>query len=219
MTAVRGDHDRAQALYVQALAADPTDANILGNYAYFMTAVRGDHDRAHELFERALAADPTDANILGNYANFMTAVRGDHDWAHELFGRALAADPFRASHLGNYARLLFILGRDVEGENRAVDALRLAGSNPNLMAMRAECRFYLFAHVAARRVESGIELQQLLARGVSTGDWSFEGNVGRVRDAGDDRAALLTALAAALRVGDPAGLDRFQEWRDLPLGD
>ena len=183
-----GQHDRAQELY----------------------------ERAQELYERALAADPTRAQTLSSYAIFMKRVRREYDRAQDLYERALAADPTDANTLGNYARLLFILGRDEKGEDRALAALQHAGDDPDIeLQLRAECRFYLFAHVPAKRAESGGELQELLARGVSTGDWNFDANVERVRAAGDDRALLLAAVAAALKAGDPTGLDQFDEWQAL----
>ena len=53
-------------MYQRALAADPTHANTLGNYANFLKNVRKDHDQAEAMHQRALAADPTHANNLGN---------------------------------------------------------------------------------------------------------------------------------------------------------
>ena len=68
---MRGEHDRAEDLYERAIAADPDNANNLGNYATFLTDVRGEHDRAEDLYEQAIAADPDKANNLGNYATFL----------------------------------------------------------------------------------------------------------------------------------------------------
>ncbi|MBK8458823.1 MAG: hypothetical protein IPL43_00220 [Micropruina sp.] len=117
---------QADELHKRALAADPADAGILGNYANFLTTVRRDHDGAEALYRRALDADPTHANNLGNYAYFLTTVRRDHDGAEALYRRALDADPTDANHLGNYANFLTEVRRDHDGAEalyrRALDA-------------------------------------------------------------------------------------------------
>ncbi|WP_143227744.1 hypothetical protein [Actinomyces naeslundii] len=79
----------------------------------------------------------------------------------------------------------------------------------------AKCHFYLFAHSPEHRKESGGVLKTLLADGVTTGDWSFEMNLERVRREEDPRLELLEAVAQALRDGDMSRLNAFEEWRDL----
>ncbi|MBO1032378.1 tetratricopeptide repeat protein, partial [Tessaracoccus sp. SD287] len=212
---VRGDHDQAEQMYQRALAANPTHADNLGNYAIFLTDVRGDHDQAEQMYQRALAANPTHANNLGSYAIFLTDVRGDHDQAEQMYQRALAANPTHANNLGNYARHLFIQSHEGKAEDYAVKALRIATS-PLELPLQAECNFYLFAHSAKHRDSSGGELKLLLSRGVTTGNWSFAGNIARVGAENPARAALLTAVASALAGAVDSDLDRFPEWQALP---
>ena len=119
MTEARGDQDRAERLFEQAIAADPSHAINLGNFAIFMTDVRGDEDRAEQLYEQAIAADPSHANNLGNFALFMTDVRGDEDRAEQLYEQAIAADPSHANNLGNFA--LFMT--DVRGDEDRAEQL------------------------------------------------------------------------------------------------
>jgi len=211
---VRGDHDAAEAMYQRALEADPSHANNLGNCASFLTDVRGDHDAAEAMYQRALEADPSHTNNLGGYANFLTDVRGDHDAAEAMYQRALEADPSHANNVGNYARLLFVCSRDDEGEKLVGQALEFATSASDL-PLRAECEFYSFMHVAARRMESGTTLKALLAQGVATGAWNFSQNLARIAREEDRRHEMLTAVAEALRVGNVEGLDRFEEWREI----
>ena len=68
-------------------------------------------------------------------------------------------------------------------------------------------------------ITSGRALKALLADGVTTGDWSFEGNLERLRREEDPRYGLARAVAEALRTGDTSALDDFEEWRDLDLPD
>jgi len=216
---VRKSQDRAEEMYERALAADPdhTNAFVLGSYAIFLSNVRKIQDRAEEMYERALAADPdhTNAFVLGSYAIFLTDVRKNQDRAEEMFERALTADPNHANTLGNYAKFLFVRRQDTEGERYAARALELA-TEPDQLPLRAECNFYFFMHVPARRQASGSELRVLLSKGVSTGAWDFTANLARVIADADPRTDLLTAVAAALGAGDATALSGFAEWRDLP---
>lgn len=208
LTAVRGDHDCAEALYLRALEADPRHADILGNYALFLKNVRGDNDGAEALYRRALQANPEHAEILSNYGYFLSAVRGNHDGADTLYRRALQADPKDAHILGCYARTLFIKGHDGQAERLATEAI--ARSSTQQEPLRAECYFYLLAHVPTRRAASIAALKKLLDRGVSTGSWSFSHNL--TRCANDPRLPLLEAVATALGNGDPTGLEVYPEW-------
>ena len=216
-TDIRSDHDRAEELYTQAIKADPNNANTLGNYANFLTHIRPDHDRAEELYKQAIKADPNNANNLGNYAILLKNIRSDHDRAEELYKQALTIDPNNAIYLGNYSQLLFVTGRDEEGVEFAERALKLAEQGEE--ALCAECHFYLFMHSPRHRITSGRALKALLADGVTTGDWSFEENLERLRQEEDPRYELARAVAEALRTGDTSALDDFEEWRDLDLPD
>ena len=209
------DHDRAEELYKQALKADPNKPMILGSYAIFLTHIRRDHDQAEELYTRALTIDPNNATVLGNYAIFLKNICRDYDRAEELYKQALTIDPNNANNLGNYSQLLFVTGRDEEGVEFAERALKLAEQGEE--ALCAECYFYLFMHSPRHRITSGRALKALLADGVTTGDWSFEENLERLRREEDPRYELARAVAAALRTGDTSALDDFEEWRDLDL--
>ena len=217
LTHIRHNHDQAEKLYKQALAIDPNNATTLGNYANLIAHIRHNHDRAEELYEQAIETDPNNATNLGNYALFLKNIRRDHDRAEELYKQALKANPNNANNLGNYSQLLFVTGRDEKGVEFAERALGLAEQGEE--ALCAECYFYLFMHSPRHRITSGRALKALLADGVTTGDWSFEENLERLRQEEDPRYELAQAVAAALRTGDTSALDDFEEWRDLDLPD
>jgi len=213
LTDVRHDHDRAQEMYERAIDADPNNANNLGNYATFMWTIRHDYDQAEAMFGRAITADPNHANTLGNYALFLKNVRGDHDRAQEMYERAITADPNNANNLGNYSQILFATGRDEAATALATRALPLAG--PDEKPLVAECRFYLFAHSPQHRRESGENLRDLLAAGVTTGSWSFEPNLERLRREKDPHYDLVRDVADALSSGDTRTLEARGEWYTL----
>ena len=210
---VHHDYDRAQEMYERAIAANPNNAHGLGSYAAFLKNVRGDHDQTEKMLNRAIDADPNNANNLGNYASFLTDVRHEHDRAQAMFERAIDADPNNANNLGNYSQLLFATGQDEAGIALVTRALPLAG--PDEKPLVAECRFYLFAHSPEHRRESGEELRGLLAAGVTTGSWSFEPDLERLRREKDPRYDLVRDVADALRSGDARTLEARGEWYAL----
>ena len=217
LTRIRRDHDRAEELYTQAIAIDSHNATNLGRYALFLTYIRHNHDQAEKLYKQALTIDPNNATKLGNYATFLTEIRRDHDQAEELYTQALTIDPNNANNLGNYSQFLFVTGRDEKGAEFAERALGLAERGQE--ALCAEYHFYLFMHSPRHRITSGRALKALLADGVTTDDWSFEGNLERLTQEEDPRYELARAVAEALRNGNASALDDFEEWRDLDLPD
>ena len=210
---VRGDMDQAEKLYQQATDADPTNARNLGNYADFLENIRGDMDQAEQMHQQAITADPHHARNLGAYALFLHTKRGNIDQAEQMYQRAIDADPYDANNLGNYAQILFAKSDDMKAISLAEKAITLASDDER--PLLAECHFYLFAHSPEHREESGRALKALLADGVTTGDWSFEMNLERLRREEDPRLELLEAVARTLRDGDTSRLDAFKEWRDL----
>ena len=170
-------------------------------------------NQAQNMYQQAINADPSNARNLRTYANFLNTVRGDMDQAQDMYQRAINADPNDAINLGNYAQILFAKSDDMKAIRLAEKAITLTGDEER--PLLAECHFYLFAHSPEHRKESGRALKTLLADGVTTGDWSFEMNLERLRHEEDSRLELLEAVAQALGNGDTSRLDTFEEWRDL----
>ena len=210
---VRGEMDQAQDMYQRAIDADPNGTFALASYAVFLENVRGNMDQAQDMYQRAITADPTNVTTLGVYALFLHTVRGDADQAEQMYQRAIDANPYDAVSLGNYAQILFAKSDDMKAISLAEKAISLASDEEK--PLRAECHFYLFAHSSKHRKKSGRALKSLLAEGVTTGDWSFEMNLERLRREADPRLELLEAAARTLGDGDTSRLDAFEEWRDL----
>ena len=207
------DPDRVENMYQQAITTDPLHPNNLSNYASFLNNIRGDIDRAEDVYQRAINADSHDARTLRAYALFLHTERRDMDQAQDMYQRAINADPNNIDILGNYAQILFAKSDDTEAISLTEKAIALA-DNDNTPLL-TECHYYLFSHSPEHRKESGGVLKTLLADGVTTGDWSFEMNLERLRREEDPRLELLEAVAQALRDGDTSRLNAFEEWRDL----
>ena len=101
----------------------------------------------------------------------------------------------------------------MEAISLAEKAITLASDDER--PLLAECHFYLFSHSPKHRKESGRALKTLLGDGATTGNWSFEMNLERLRREEDPRLNLLEAAARTLGDGDTSRLDAFEEWRDL----
>jgi Tfp pilus assembly protein PilF/cellulose biosynthesis protein BcsQ len=108
---------RAEKLYRRALEIDPTDGNLLGNFANFLTDVKRDHKEAEKLYRKALEIDPKNASSLGNFANFLKNVKGDHKEAEKYYRKALEVDPKHANNLGNFANFL----TDKKGDHKEAE--------------------------------------------------------------------------------------------------
>jgi YaiO family outer membrane protein len=98
-----GDHEKAIALALEALRADPGDAEVrfLLARAY---GYSGRRDEAEAIVDRLLVEHPADADILVFKAR-VRAWRGDLEGAERFFRRALEAQPRSADALAGLADL------------------------------------------------------------------------------------------------------------------
>ena len=217
LTYIRHDYDQAEKYYKQAIKANPNNVFALGAYAYLLENVHHDYDQAEKHYKQAIKANPDNATNLGNYAHFLENIHRDYDQAEKYYEQAIKANPNNPRILGYYSQLLFVTGRDEKGVKFAERALGLAEQGEEMLC--AECHFCLFMHSPRHRIASGRALKALLADGVTTGDWPFEGNLERLRQEEDPRYELAREVAEALRTGDASALNDFEEWRDLDLPD
>ena len=168
---------------------------------------------ADEFLHKLTSKSTPNSDSFGLYAIFLTDVRHDHDRAQAMYERAITADPTDAVSLGNYSQILFATDQNEAAIVLATRTLSLA--SPDEKPLVAECRFYLFAHSPEHRRESGEELRGLLAAGVTTGSWSFEPDLERLRREKDPRYDLVRDVADALRSGDARTLEARGEWYAL----
>lgn len=116
-----GQLDRAIALLVKALEADPQAAQAHVNLISLYGRV-GRPDDAIAHYRAALAADPNLADAHYNYGVLLASQGRDAD-AAEAFSRALAADPFHAQAHNNLASLMARQGRLAEAAEHYREAL------------------------------------------------------------------------------------------------
>src|SRR4051794_20009303 len=82
-----GELERARELYERAVAAGPTNVDVLGNYAFFAQTRLNDAELATRLYEQALESDSGNVGNLANFADFL-GQRGELERARELYERA-----------------------------------------------------------------------------------------------------------------------------------
>ena len=208
-----GSKSAIEELFRKSLAANNKSSFTYSAYANYLISTLGDSNNAEFIFLHSLESNPNDQYALSDYALFLHTHRRDLITSSLLYEHILNTHPRTAHVHGNYSQVLFIRQQDTAAIDLAEKAIEL--SDINEYALLAECHFYLFAHSPEHRKESGGALKTLLADGVTTGDWSFEMNLERVRREEDPRLELLEAVAQALRDGDMSRLNAFEEWRDL----
>lgn len=105
----------AEALYREAVAADPTDYNAAFRLAVlYMHA--GRNAEAADAYQRLIARDPRNAAALANFGTVLQAL-GRVDEAERRYREAIAANPaLAAAHLN--------LGTLLEDQGRSADALQ-----------------------------------------------------------------------------------------------
>jgi tetratricopeptide (TPR) repeat protein len=120
--------ERAEKLYQRAIEADPTHANIIGNFAAFVHYERKEMERAEQLYERAIDIGPTEASIICNFAILMETERNDLDRAEKLFTRAIDIAPQRADIIGRFAN--FLAKARKEAQRAEEMYMRAIGADP-----------------------------------------------------------------------------------------
>lgn len=101
---------KAYEYYDQALEANPSNVDVLNNYAYFLVEAGEQLDKAERLAARGMRINPSNANLLDTYA-WILHKRGKHSLARLHQTKAIDAAGAEASgvmyhHLGDiYAAL------------------------------------------------------------------------------------------------------------------
>ena len=208
-----GDRRAIEELFCRSMVADNTTSFAYSAYANYLISVRRDSSNAELILLRSIKNNPNDEHALSDYALFLHTHRRDLIASSLVYEHIINIHPNTSYIHGNYSQILFMRRRDIVAIDSAEKAIKLAGAGE--YSLLAECHFYLFAHSPRHRKESGGALKALLADGVTTGDWSFEMNLKRLRREEDPRLNLLEAVARTLEDGDMARLDAFEEWRDL----
>lgn len=114
-------------IFLRALEALPSDANLIRNYAGFLE-YKPDPERAQQYYERAIELDSRNTFTLVSYADFLKW-RDQPDLAESFYLRALEVDPNYDYGLAHYAIFLQFVRKEMDkAEELYQRALRL---NPN----------------------------------------------------------------------------------------
>ncbi|XP_057547922.1 uncharacterized protein LOC130826318 [Amaranthus tricolor] len=75
----KGDLQGAEDYYFRAMKVEPTDGEILSQYALLVWELHHDQERASAFFELAAQTAPKDSNVLAAYAKFLWEIDDDGD--------------------------------------------------------------------------------------------------------------------------------------------
>jgi len=117
-----GRLDRAEEMYREALALDPSDPRVLINLGAVL-ARAGRADEAERVLLTALDRDPRYAPFVWNNLALARLVAGDPEGALRFFERSIEAAPGDADVHANAANALLALGRHEEALARYDEAL------------------------------------------------------------------------------------------------
>ncbi|MEO5346632.1 MAG: hypothetical protein H7834_09675 [Magnetococcus sp. YQC-9] len=113
------DFDLAERFFRQAVSLEPTNAELLGQFALFLHEVKRDGVEAETVYRLAVGADPDHATNLANFAAFLHDVRRAPDEAEQYYRQAMKLDPQNAVLLSNMALFL----HEIRGHDEQADAL------------------------------------------------------------------------------------------------
>ncbi len=106
--------EESDAYYEKALTADPDDAFVLNNYAYYLSLRNAHLDKARKMAQKANELDPGNSSFQDTYG-WVFYKLGKYDEAEQWIKKALESeDKASAVLLEHYGDVLFRLGRKDE---------------------------------------------------------------------------------------------------------
>ena len=133
-----GHDGRADSLYLQAIEANPQDAEALNNYAYRLAKSGQDLESAERYAGQALKISPNESYILDTYA-YILLLKKNYTLAKLYQRRALSAtepdkiSPDMYDHMGDIYLGLGEYTEAIEAWTQALSAHKAKGSSPDTL--------------------------------------------------------------------------------------
>ena len=133
-----GHDGRADSLYLQAIEANPQDAEALNNYAYRLAKSGQDLESAERYAGQALKISPNEAYILDTYA-YILLLKKNYTLAKLYQRRALSStepdkiSPDMYDHMGDIYLGLGEYTEAIEAWTQALSAHKAKGSSPDTL--------------------------------------------------------------------------------------
>ena len=133
-----GHDGRADSLYLQAIEANPQDAEALNNYAYRLAKSGQDLESAERYASQALKISPNEAYILDTYA-YILLLKKNYTLAKLYQRRALSStepdkiSPDMYDHMGDIYLGLGEYTEAIEAWTQALSAHKAKGSSPDTL--------------------------------------------------------------------------------------
>jgi tetratricopeptide (TPR) repeat protein len=125
-------NDEKDKIYKNGLTELPNNAELNGNYAFFLQIKLRDNKKAEEYFIKALEYDPNNFINLSNYGNLVKLFHKDYDKAESLFKKSYELNPYYTNNIGEYAMFLSDIRKNYdEAEKYHRKLIELDPYNPN----------------------------------------------------------------------------------------
>ena len=190
------EYDKAEEYYLKALELEPNHAHIHGNYAVFLKNIRKEYNSAERHYRKALISGSNHAYINNNYAVFLSHIKKEYNRAEKYYLQALKLDTQNANIHGNYAQQLLQTNEKEKAKYYIKKAFEINNIDDN--TLNIELWFYRLAHFPEYFEEAQRELDRLLAKGIRSIGWNFDGNIKRAQDDGFKNIELLHKYASMI---------------------
>ena len=192
------DIDTKKALYKEGLNRFPTNAELIGNYAFFLHTLREGYDQVEEHYKKALELDPNIAIVNNNYAAFLKNIRKDYKQAELYHQKALEIEPYNVFFNGVYAGFLLAQGRRQEGIVFLEKAEKLL-DDPKFDLILS---FFRLAHFPDSYTKYKAHILKLLAEGLHFVHADFSTNIARAEQDGCEYVDELRELAQRITTAE-----------------
>jgi protein O-mannosyl-transferase len=185
------DYKGAEEYYLKALALNPNDSYTNGNYAYLLMMINKDYDKAESHYVKSLTLNSNDFVVNVNYAYFLKNIKKDLAGAEKHLLKAIELKPEDGNSNCIYAQILLEKGKKEETEKHLQIAFNESVENDLLL----EIWFYRYAHYPELFKEAEQKIENLLAKGIRSIDWDFDGNITQAIKEGHPNADKLKEFA------------------------
>jgi len=191
----RKNYDEAERLFRRSieLACEPRN---IANLARFLGFRRQAVDEAMSLYRRAVELD---ASLATYYAVFLDHARQDYADAEKYYKMSADTDPTLNS-LGNYAQFLVAQRRFDEAREVLRRSLPFLKGDSTQTAAEVIFAEWLLERIAGLNGGDSLQrLREVVEKGFSTSDWTFDGMLAAARGLlTEDERILAEKIAAAI---------------------
>jgi len=211
LDAYRAAPQRADTLWLEAIARYPDDADFTLQFARFLEEHRRDYDRAETFYRAGIATEPKNRWGLARLAVLLALRKGNLPQADIYFRRAIHLKADSPTTLANHAQALYLWGRKEEARKNADLAMMLRDLSD---VGKLELLFYRAAHEPSAWPAVLQDIASSLERGVRSKGWPLQANADRAEADRHPSPQLIRQLARVISA--QAALETLREFPEWP---